>query len=622
MISLEDTSKLLANHLKWVEDRRPQWQRHRSAYLDRFWKDVKGGRRGRPTTNLGGGGTIHAQAHIHKVEINMVKPWITSFLASLYYKGIHFTVEPDQIAADDEGKERDTRVAAAIKKVVDRFFATEAAEDVAERAFSMGLLYSGGGAFKISRDKPDPLIEGEKATDMVWIDSMPPWEAVWDRRARSRRAMRYIGHLTFMSAEDVRAEFGKGSEDDPRPLPDVVLEGFRAPAGETDLDASYFAIFEFNDLTATHKMKVEGKEVETRGEFRVYLVEGMTETAEPKLTLLHDGPEPYVWPSGKPAINIEPFIPDPVPDYPLDSVAGVTSVYELNKELNEASSVLADAYRRDAGRIIFYLKDKVDEKVMELVTSGVPLIFCGIDGETLLGLFEELKLPPISDTLLKYRQALLDALDSTQLLADFTRGKAGEYLSATEVANLVNYTETTIGRVRKRMDKALAKGAQLYLRVLAEAQAALFEDEKTVPPIVVELDDGPFELTMEDLERRWVLQLVDTASTPVAAAQQRADFLTVLPQMLELASIQGLEVPLAAAALDELVNVMGLSNSFSTSVLKANAPPPEPEPAPPPVPDVPPAQGDQVPLTDEQQTEALLQTPTAQTIIAAGEAQL
>ena len=76
------------------------------------------------------------------------------------------------------------------------------------------------------------------------------------------------------------------------------------------------------------------------------------------------------------------------------------------------------------------------------------------------------------------------------------------------------------------------------------------------------------------------LPRVDSASTPAQAAQKIGDFMTVLPQMMQLAEAMGPEVQqqMAREGMKHLVDLMDLPESMNPTMLEAAAPQPEPEP--------------------------------------------
>jgi hypothetical protein len=587
---------LLQSHYQWCEVHRQEWSNLRLAYADKFW----GARRTnanatRPNLSVQAGmpgGQVSARAgRMRLVQSNLIRPYAASFVASLFYRGVKFDVTRDQIVTSDETTKTDgpefaaeSKTPAAIAALLDRWFASQEFTDLAEQAFIQGLIFAGGGAFKIGIDPQEP---GRLPLDRVWADTIPPWEAVWDRATRSKHDLRYTGHVYQLPIEDA-LELGWCEKDTEKSrLLDIVETGWGErianPDGPMVADDSYVTIFELHDLKCSVKAKgkdEDGKEVDVdvRGETRIYLVKGyaMGGVATPELELVDRAPLLLERHDGRPDAPVLPIILEPVPGQPLDSLASAQSVYDLNAELNRAASVLATAYERDAARIILYLKNAgVDEKVIESILNAEDVFFQPVDAQHMEGLFKHLDLPPISDTLLKYREHLLDALDRTQMLAEFTRGKSSEYRKAAETEALVTYTESTIGRIKKRMDACLASLGSKYLRAVLQVT-----ESSEVKSYRVRVDDKEVDLPVSALDRRWQLQVVDAASSPGARQGQLTEFVALVPTLLELAKSGGKGAGMATEILRHLVKLADLPKGMDPSVLQADPAPEPPAPSP------------------------------------------
>jgi hypothetical protein len=155
------------------------------------------------------------------------------------------------------------------------------------------------------------------------------------------------------------------------------------------------------------------------------------------------------------------------------------------------------------------------------------------------------------------------------------------------VHELVQYSETTIGRIRKRMDAVLARVAEIYLRILAASARAMHaaetagdEEETEPPPFKVRIGDKVIEVPIEALDRRWRLQVIDSASTPAARAAQLTDLLGIAPLLMEMATNMNRGQAMAEALLDHMVELADLPKSMTSGQLK-QAQEPEPPPAPP-----------------------------------------
>ena len=129
------------------------------------------------------------------------------------------------------------------------------------------------------------------------------------------------------------------------------------------------------------------------------------------------------------------------------------------------------------------------------------------------------------------------------------------------------------------MDAAISRVAALYLRALRSEMKGSLK---------VDVDGETITVTKEHLDQRWKIQVIDTASTPAAAAQKNADIAAAQDQFLQLAELVEKGGSVGAMAEEILairVGLMDLPPSMLPSSIKAAAPPP----APAPPPEVPPS---------------------------------
>jgi hypothetical protein len=622
VIDLEEAQQILKGHVRWVESKRDFWKRHRNLYGDRFWtgSDRSASQRVWVTTSTPVAGGDDASPRPSEevkiqgvtIEVNLLRPLVTSFVAPLGYQGIHFNIAADLVDPVEEDAETRDGVEAGIRAISGRWFESEEVVDTTERAFAMGLLYEGGVAYRVGLADEEHVPSGTHILDRLYLEALPPWEAVWDRRARSARTQRYVGHLRTVPKEALEGI----EEEDLTSLPDVVSDGTRrTPDPREVLDKSYAWVFELWDLT------------EPDGRYAIYKVisDGASDGLglEPKIEALKaSGPVPDSRPDGGPVVPIVPFIAEPNLEYPLDSLSAVSSPANLNAELNRALSVIGEAFRRDAARVLMFLKDKVSASDMQAIANAPDLAFVGIDAETLDGLMKFLEKDPISPTILTYIEQIFSGIDRTQLTADMTRGKAGQYLSATEAGALAEYSATMVGRIRRRMDTVHVNVAQTALHLLRSELGG---------PIKVRVDDTTVSLGKEELGRRWVISVIDSASTPAEKAKHLADFNLVMPHFEKLAGyladpqLAGTAVQrYAAGAWVELTENLRVGDGLQLeSIIPDGLPEPEPEPAPEeaPSPEAPPeamppeaGMGQEMISPEEQQM--LMNTPEAQAIAA------
>jgi len=386
-----------------------------------------------------------------------------------------------------------------------------------------------------------------------------------DRQVQNPRFMRYIGHSYYMPIEEFHAKFGKQPDIQPIIRPDVLEDGFYT-ADTFEGVAAYVRILEWYDLTETFAAD-DGSE--SNGIMRVYAFNDGSpgQSAVSVAQVSDDEAIPYTWADGRPAPPLVPVVLENVPEYPLEGISSVGSIYEINRERNFVTTWMANAFRRDAARVLMMRKDAVDEETMAEIMSGRDGVVAAIefDGE-LAQVARWLDQQPITKTIFDYLSVLGQNQAETQGVADFTRGKALNYATATEIHTLSQYTETTLGKLRKRMDRALSGLVKLYLRVLY----GCFDEGGTFE---VRVNGRIQTLGVDLLGASWDISLTDIANTPIAEAQRRAEFVNINTQLMELATLATQEdlspvtQRMAQLQLNYLIELYDLPEDFSWNSL-------------------------------------------------------
>lgn len=609
--------------VSWVEDQRREWQAHDASFDDDFWRT--GEARLTWTTTTSGAISVAAaegggSSDIHKTQVNLGRPWVTSLMASLYYGGIYVTVEADELPHQGETTDALSRRTNAIRELLNRWLGSSPIEAVSERLLTMSLLYRGGCAYRLTLCPTDERRKGQSAVDLVEVEAVPPWECVWDRRTRTDRGRRYFGHIRQEPEEYVKrmGDLPEGAQGSG--LVDFMEGGYMA-VRRVEEDPVYHWVLTLD--VPDESLRVGSATV--AGVRRQYLVDGVNSGAT--LRLLSEGPMPYTEHDGAPLSDMVPLIVEPIARCPWDSIAPYASVYELNAELNRSQSIVAGQVRRDAARILA-VKDGMSDETKAKIANARDLEMIPIPGN--LGLPRDavhvLDLGTTSETLIKYVGMVRDGLDRSQIIADVARGKAGQYLSAEEARGLIEYTQATIGRIRKRSDKALSHLCSLYLRVLS---AAMEETGEESIAVTIDVDGKRVSHSVRpaDLQRRWRIAVIDTASSPAEGQRRMADFQAALPTLRELVASQDPPNPEGApsptlqafdrASYEFLKQRLHMPENFDLSTLRATAS--AAQPAPPVTPPSPTAlagPGGQLP---PEESERLAESPAAQAIMGAAE---
>lgn len=596
MIDDNDVQAALGQFRRWVEVLRPYWARTKNMYTDRSFQPTISGleqewkktAQAISSITLSGGespfgdGSNPLGSSRAWIQVNEVKPWVASMMASLFYRGAQVALRPDP-STEEEALDQDK--VDGVQTWTNGFFRRQDIEAAGENAFQTSLMYDGGGAFKIGWD-PD----AEELGELCWLEHLLPWEFLADRKALPGRE-RYFGHLYWLTAEEYKEKFkGELPEGDLATPPNVVDDGQSPviPIAGRQVKPGHVQVLEFYDLTARVKV---GDKVE-KGEVRFYRIlnpvsqlPGTALTSEPQLARIQlQGRCPMLeWGHGstRPVVNIVPVVVDNVPDQPLFNVAPVNGVVELNGELNLLVSAIATGFRRDCQRVGIYDEDVFKNDMVTAYKSGEDMVMVPMKPTADGGLADPEKVvafltqQPMSPTVLQYRRELETALKAAQMTASFTRGTQGQYVSATEATLLNAYTETTIGRIRKRMNDALGRVVKVFLRF---TQEALSERKGKGAKIKVVLPDKTAVTLDQDVfDRGWIVELEEGSATPIAQQTKKTEFLQILPVLekaYEMASSPEAPASLRAAnqrLVELIVRMWDLPQSLDWSTLAVDA---------------------------------------------------
>lgn len=511
---VEAVQQLVAGHLTRCTDQRPLWNRYRAAYEGRFWNAEN-----RWSALMArSDGEVKEKLPV-KVETNMIRPFIHSLYAGLFYRGPRFAADLPRVREVRRGRpaKLDRAAPETVAAIASEWLARTTMKRVAKSAYGQAFMY-GAAALKLGYTGSS---SGVDLLNRVWCTVVPRWEAMWDERVMDGGPGRYQAHLRHEPLDWVVEEFGSDAkgELEPRALPDYVLNGYRLEGDEQKLergrDKGYVLVLEFWDL------------VDERTRWFVGQAPSDNEVA---LRPIGDDELPYTMPDGQRCHTLIPIVLDSTPEFPLQGLPAVDGLYEINAERNLLQSYLACAFRRDAARVVLYMKDKgIDDDVISRLEEGDDLALIGVPGPVLAGLFQTLEMPRLPGTFDSYLRFLEMARQDTRGTTDLTQGKQGRYLSATEAQLLAQYSDTTTGELASQMDDAINHAGAVMLTILREEMAgAKFAVDVAGKPIVVSKDV---------LDLPWRLLLQDTSTTPAREQQRRVELQQVQKPLLELARI-------------------------------------------------------------------------------------
>lgn len=576
---LRVVEQIVADHDKRVRDTESELRAYRDAYSDRFWH----GLRHRPKSTAVG--PIQNTDWLMKMpvlaETNRVRVFVDSYRDGLFYKGLRATVRPPTVPRAplkellDRGTPEDPSPSAAdqVSEALRYWISRADVEEAAEQAVDMALVYPEVG-FKVTYDD---AVVSDNPLDSVRLEALPPWEVVFDRRARSLRHLRNIGHIYWTSWSDLKEQYPDLERSDfvlTRRLD--VLDGRSDDAdGEEGV-----RVLELLDLCEDTFIPTDGGEDRrVKGKFRVIAL-----SANKRGTVLFEGPPPYVGPDDTPLPFIIPVVLLNVPEHRLMGLSPVAGTYALNAEMNVTRTLLHTGMVKDVARKILVDATKVDEETLEKMMGGDDMEFIRVDSPGEGGLKNAVlpvESPPLSKTLGDSMGVLAADMDATSGLSPMSRGQALKYATAAEVHSHNDYSETTLGRLRKRLDKAVVRVLRTFLRVLAAAM----EDRKE-KGVALHVDGKLVTLKRTWLNEQWDIDLADVATSPLAEAQARMELTQAMP-MLD-AAYERLKAgdPFGRALIRYIVDLYNLPSEFMPdALLREQPPPPEPEPVPAPPPE-------------------------------------
>lgn len=582
--TMEDYTKWVQSRLRehdtWVNKERPIWAEARAFYEDDAYRhnddtDKEGHKRVR-------------------FQVNRIRGWVTSFVASLFFRGARTQVQPGEAQVDLDPIEKGVNPSTAMALLFDRFLATEMAEELTEQAFRMGMLYPHA-AIKIGED-----VEQEDPLHALWLYVAPVYEVFWDRETQGHGNHRWKAHTYDESIEVLKQRFPKaeglisGAEAVTRQ--DAIEDGLgkdRHRRGTSHIpgDKSFLRVLEFWDLERDFKGE-KGEAVP--GYYTAWIV------ADDKLKRIFEGPIAMADIDGKPLDDVTEIIMEPRPDKPLWGLSPVATLMENNREENYHRTTLARGARKDAGRTLVARKGVLSEQNMARFVQGEDLELIEYEGDELPNqIVGTVQISPMPRTTLDVLGLLDKEREQTQGTTPLSRGQALDYASATEVQSLNQYTETTLGMFRNRMDKSMSRLLRRYQRRLAMAM-----DDREVKEVRVRHGEKVVTIKREWLNVRWKIALRDLAATPQAEATKRLEFAQAQPILqgsVELAftpdeldpTKPALVAIFAREVIDYMVELYGLPEAFRFDRLEARRtatemPEPPPPPEPPPVEALPP----------------------------------
>jgi hypothetical protein len=272
------------------------------------------------------------------------------------------------------------------------------------------------------------------------------------------------------------------------------------------------------------------------------------------------GPIPFRKFDGSPDNNVIPMYFNHVPDKPLDGYSTLRRTYDQAFEMNIIRSFQANAVRK-ASRQWLVKKGAMDEEQMAQLISGVDGAYVEVDADSLDGVMRAVPHTSTPPEVQAYYEAVRADKDRGSIMAPFTRGEATRS-SATEIAALVAYTSSEVGRMARERDEMI----ELMSRgILNMYRVYLGED-----PVTLLVKGKYLRVSGSDLYDDFNIYSQDNASTPVSDAIRKSELLGASNLLMAMGVPQ-------QEMLKELVRTLNLPESF----LQPAQPPPQEMMGPP-----------------------------------------
>jgi len=490
---------------------RPEMKRYRDAYENKFWQGT-----GIDDTMI-------------RVETSDCYSFVEGFISSLFTKNPAVVVSRD--VANPSGNHQLAQEAA------NRFLFDQRGQ--IEIASRLALIYPQS-FLKISPRESTDLLE------KVAIRALPPWEVFVDLDACDWDTQRFCGHFYYLPLNEAKEKYGnkRWQPQAKHNYFDVNGRGYGESLDALPEEYQYVKIVEMYDMLYD----------------RLYIYtpnlqgDGILSKDEIPLRTYDD----------KPLSPIAPLYYSKKPEKPLCGISAVSRVYDQFYEKNVLRTYWANAIRRDS-RQYLYREGAIDEEALAKITAGIDGAMIPVDEPSLAGVIQQVGVEPISSNFDRYLGQIEGDINRGTILAPFSRGETTG-VTATEISALAQYSASQLGKLARERDSAIERLALIYLRVVS----LLAEDGEQA---VIEVNQLPKVITVDDLDAKFRIIALDQASTPISNEVKKRSLLEVFPLLQQMGVPQD-------KIKEELVRIYDLPQSFLEGEEPEEAPPQVEAPSP------------------------------------------
>ena len=547
-------ARILAQHDDYWEERRAEMRELKSFYMTRYWKT-------RQAVPYG------AQSQVVRTELPKGYAVIESYLGSLYARNPAVIVQPD---IRGRGNPEVSQATANRHLLTTR----EQIEDATRLALCFPCAF-----LKL---QPVPNVDPLKRVSTA---AVAPWEVIVDATASAWSAQRYVAHVYLMPLNEAAERYNRRKSSFTsrtytswvEAQPDAGRSGGDYEQPVTD-DGRWVRVVEFYDLV-DDKLLVWSPDYK---EGERYLFDGVKvqvgaldpqAAADVGLDELAEVTEhvtsgiPYKTANGRPVVPIIPLYFSRDPEIPLRGYSLLARIRDQLREANVLRTYQSQGVRRMA-RQYMVRQGMLSDEAASKIAQGLDGEFIEVDappGTQLAGELIPVPNAPIPPDIALYGQQVLSDIDSSGLLAPFTRGQATG-TTATEQRLLSAYSASEVGRMARIRDAVISETARVYNVMLS----VMLGDE--AEPLTLPNPIGPTMLSADDLTGDFQYWAVDAGSTPMSDMTKQQALISQAPLLLQLG------VP-ADALRAEIIRAFDLPESFNQPA--APAEPELPQPAEP-----------------------------------------
>ncbi len=363
---------------------------------------------------------------------------------------------------------------------------------------------------------PDGSVDN--IVDQIDMRPISPWDVLVDFDADKFDNSRYVGHRYWMPLREAKKRWpgirfnGQAKTPYLNAVQNQTFDGVPDSVCEGLMYAEIFEIFDIqND--------------------ELIFVSTNTERKDKVLEVV--SPIPFRKYNGRPLLPLCPLYFHEGIDVPLQGESTLWREFDSIVAKINLRTIWANAIAKGARQIVTR-KGSMDNDAKTVFSENID---CGIieldlkPNESIGDCIIPLPNVTLSPDFSTYEALTNQDLTVGSMLGSFTQGVATG-ASATEVAGIMQYSSSELGKMSRIRDRAIENIAETYIGLLAFLMLTSKTDKETLT-----IKNEPVTVTSKDLIGKFKFSAADQSSTPLGAAMRRANTQAVVGML------QGLGVP-------------------------------------------------------------------------------